>query len=230
MSNAYASNVVIDLEFTPVPRSLWGIGLRNEIIEVGAVKIDGQGNVVDEFCRLVKPSLAAGVSGTVHWITGIGDEDLTCARPLDEVLEAFVGWLGDGRVRIVTWSPTDRLQVERECEAKGIRVDLPARWLDIQRLYPRLMGMSKRRVSLGDAADWCGIMHDRVAAHRALYDAKVTAELFQMMAAGECAAQRSAISEQLHEGASSCASSIGERCGGLAELYAALAAREASAA
>lgn len=232
METTYSCNVVIDLEFTNVPRDRRVDGLATEIIEIGAVKVAPDGTIAGEFSHMVKPTLAAGVSGAVHRMTGIGDEDLTCARPLSEVLEALSQWIGNGRVRFVTWSDTDRRQIERECMAKGIEVGLPARWMDIQRLYPRLMGSKKKFVRLGEAADWCGIDNDRSSAHRALYDAQMTAKVFLMMASGECAAHRARVEAELHKPSAekSCSSSIGDRCGGLADLLASLMVQEAQAA
>ena len=231
MERAYVCNVVIDLEFTSVPKRMRQKGLGREIIEVGAVKLAADGTVCGEFSHMVKPELAGGVSGAVHQMTGIGNEDLTCARPLGEVLEALTAWIGPGRVRMVTWSDSDLHQITDECAAKGIEHHLPGRWLDIQRLYPRLMDLERtRRVSLGEAADWCGIDNDRASAHRALYDAQVTAEIFRMMAAGECAEHRSRMQAELQHEKESFTASIGSQCGDLAGLMAQLRALEGKAA
>lgn len=231
MESPYSCNVVIDLEFTQIPRRLRRGGLRNEIIEVAAVKLAADGSVLGEFSHLVKPTLSASVSGAAHRLTGIGIEDLTCAKTLPDVLRMLEEWIGPGRARMVTWSGTDKAQIDLECQVKGVEPGLPSRWLDIQRLYPRLMGTRKRLVALGEAADWCGIPHDRSSAHRALYDAQVTAEVFRMMASGECAAQRAALDAELtRKEPTTCSSSIADRCGGLAELFASLSAREAAVA
>lgn len=232
MENTYSCNVVIDLEFTHIPRNRRIDSLATEIIEIGAVKVTPDGSIVGEFSHMVKPTLATGVSGAVHWMTGIGNEDLTCAQPLDEALEALRQWIGEGRARFVTWSDTDRKQIERECTTKGIAVKLPSRWMDIQRLYPRLMGSQKKFVKLGEAADWCGIENDRSSAHRALYDAKVTTEIFLMMASGECSAHSARVEAELNKSnvKQSCSSSIAAQCGGLADLLASLKAKEAKAA
>ncbi len=234
MKRKYIHNVVIDLEFTPVPKRIGRrMGLGCEIIEVGAVKLDVDGTSRAEFSRMVKPTLTDGVSGTVHHMTGIGNEDLTCARPLPEVLDALAEWIGPGRTRMVTWSGSDLRQIQTECAAKHIEHRLPGRWLDIQRLYPRLMGMERRRkVALGEAADWCGISNDRTSAHRALYDARVTAEVFRMMAAGDCAEHRQRIDKEFESAATGggCSASIADRCGGLADLLATLVAQEGGSA
>lgn len=227
-SSAYASNVVLDLEFTPAGHAGRAQRLTDEIIEVGAVKVSPEGRVVGEFSQLVKPTLTKGVGGFVHHLTGIGNEDLVRARPLEEVLPAFAAWVGPG-ARMVTWSPTDRLQLTHECAAKGLDAALPRRWLDIQRLYPRLAGIARRAVKLKEAASWCGIPFE---AHRALYDAQMTAELFRMMLAGDLAAQREAMTSQVKSPSDEkpLSSTLGGSCGGLAELLASLRAQELACA
>ncbi len=231
MDNRYTCNVVIDLEFTPVPRSKWIGDLRNEIIEVGAVKLSSDGTVCGTFSHMVKPQLAHCVSGKVRRITGINDADLTCARPLAEVLEALATWIGPGRVRMVTWSESDLKQIRAECAAKGIAHRLPSRWLDIQRLYPRLLGINKRRkVALGEAADWCGIQNDKASAHRALYDAQMTADVFHTMASGEFLAHRARIDEELRDEKKPCSMNIGAQCDGLSVLLAELISQEVTRA
>lgn len=227
MASSYTCNVIIDLEFTPVPRARRKeCCLRNEIIEVGAVKVAPDGSIAGEFSHVVRPTLTRRVSCTVHHMTGIGDEDLAYARPLAEVLETLAAWIGRGRVRMVTWSESDLKQIREECAAKSITVALPARWLDIQRIYPRLMGIEnhRRKVALGEAADWLGIPNDKESAHRALYDARMTAEVFRMMASGECAEHRERVASELKaaNGRATCSSSIADRCGGLADLLARL--------
>ncbi|MBR3234540.1 MAG: exonuclease domain-containing protein [Atopobiaceae bacterium] len=232
MKSAYACNVVIDLEFTPVPKGQRKGGLRCEIIEVGAVKLTPDGEVAGEFSHMVKPTIAHGVSSKVQRMTGIGDEDLTCARPLGEVLQALAAWIGPGKARMVTWSDSDLDQITRECAVKGIDIALPKRWLDIQKLYPRLTGMAnrRRRIALGDAADWCGIANEKAYAHRALYDAQMTAELFCMMAAGEFAEHQKRVAAELERPREDavCTASIADRCGGLADLLASMRAAEAA--
>ena len=231
MEGKYTCNVVIDLEFTPIPKNRRTGGLKHEIIEVGAVKLASDGTVCGTFSHMVKPQLAHGVSGTVRRITGINNADLSCARPLDEVLEALAAWIGPGNARMVTWSGSDLKQIQLECAAKGIAHRLPGRWLDIQRLYPRLWGMNKRRrIALGEAADWCGIEHDRASAHRALYDARMTAGIFRTMAFGEFHEHRARVEAELKRKKEACATSIGARCDGLAALLAELRGQEGSKA
>ncbi len=232
MSASYEQNVVIDLEFTSVPARLRTLGLAHEIIELGAVKLDARGQEIGRFSRLVKPYETNRVSRTVGGLTGIGAADLVQAKRLEVVLAEFVKWIGGERTRIVTWSNSDLLRIRTECCAKGIDMDcLPGRWMDIQRLYPRLIGIRGRQVNLVEAADWCGISSDSLHTHRALDDALITAEVFRMMAAGDCGAQREVLDAGIRRGpAADCASSVASRCGNQLEaLLASLRLSEAAA-
>ncbi len=226
----YKQNVVIDLEFTPITRRKRTGSLRQEIIEIGAIKIGHNGDAPETFSMPVRPTLTAGVSAMVQHMTGIGNEDLIGAKTLGEALHRLSEWIGEGPSRMVTWSDTDRRQIIAECLAKGISIGLPNRWLDLQRIYPRLMGTRKRLVALDEAADWCGVEFDHHKAHRALYDAQVTAKLFSMAAAGECRIQRHVIDKTMHapSNGSPCTMRMPDPNGALAALRASLLASEAA--
>ena len=219
--------IVVDLEFTPTPRTMRRRGLRNEIIEIGAVRVDTRGDAVDTFCSRVRPEYAAHIAPPVVSLTGIRDADVRDAEPLGRVVDRFAAWAGPGRTRLVAWSGSDRSQVEQECSCK--RIELPGQmrhWLDLQRVYPRLMGVGERHrlMSLREAADWTGAALDTSSAHRALYDAQVAAELLRQLLSGEYRQQRQALSEYLaspieeKEGPGLTAS-LGSRCAELEGLY-----------
>ena len=221
-------NIAIDLEWTSVFYANKPAGLHNEIIEIGAVKLGSNGDELDVFAEFVKPTYARSVTHRVRRITGIRDRDLAAARPFEDVLLSLANWIGNGRSRMITWGGVDRTQIFSECEAKGIKSGLPRRWLDLQKLYPRLMGTRRRQVSLGEAADWCGLEFDK--RHRAMYDARATEQLFNMAATGSCTEQRRALSESIR----CCVrerplgASIADRCdASLAELLSSLASKDA---
>lgn len=87
-------------------------------------------------------------------------------------------------------------------------------------------------VKLEEAANWCGIPFEANRAHRALYDAQMTAELFRMMLAGDLATQREGMSSQVKSPSDEkpLLSTLGGSCGGLAELLASLRAQELACA
>ena len=72
---------MLDFEFAPVPKQRQRRGLRNEIIEVGAVKLDYHGNVMGEFSQFVQTEYAEGVAYPVRELTGISAVDTAMADP-----------------------------------------------------------------------------------------------------------------------------------------------------
>ncbi len=227
-ASVYDFNIVVDLEFAPVRNAGRPSGLVREIIEIGAVKTDAKGNVTGEFSQLVKPEYSHEISRAVRRLTDIGYWDLANQPEFAEAMASFEGWIGKGSYRLIAWSDNDHKQVLAECAAKAVPMGLSHRWLDLQRVYPRAMGIRRRprsKMSLGDATGWYGSSIDGAKAHRALYDAQVTAELFRDLATGEYEKQRevlrSTLSPESHGAA--CSSSIGSRCAELAQLKAMLA-------
>ena len=69
--------VVVDLETTGVSPA------RDRIIEIGAVRVEG-GNVTAEYSRLVNPGRPVG--SFITNLTGISDEMVRTASPIDDVL------------------------------------------------------------------------------------------------------------------------------------------------
>lgn len=155
---------------------------------------------------------------------------LAHAKPFDDVVHRLVDWIGPGHHRMLTWDSSDRRVIADECKAKGLDVDMPSRWLDLQRIYPRLIGSDRGKVSLGCAADECGIVFE--GRHRALCDAQVTGQIFRMAVKGELSVQQQLLASVVKErpATNSCVSSVADRCGnGLAELLASLSGSEAVA-
>lgn len=186
----YVHHVVLDFEMTPVSRENKGAvqDLCEEIIEVGALKLNHEGKVESRFCCLIKPQYSREVSAAVTKLTGISTKDLAESETFDVVTERFSEWIGTERTRIYSWSDSDFLQMTRECDYKGVK--FPGnmkKWTDLQAIYPRIMGHSNRRsrVALHAAAGECGIEFDSKKAHRALYDAEKTAELLRYILTGE---------------------------------------------
>lgn len=227
MQSAYNANVVLDLEFTTIPRGSRPGSLPTEIIEIGAIKLEPKGRTLDTFTSLVRPTLAHGVTGAVRYLTCIDSKELASAHTLDVVLARFAQWIGPEPVRMVTWSGSDEQQLRAECATKGIAWCLPNRWLDIQPLYSRLMGLPQRHVALEEAAWKCGISMSRRKSHRALYDSQITAEVFNLMAKGSMRLIRKCLEDTVCTQSKPLSSSIAERCGGLLDLLTTLQLQQA---
>ena len=185
----FARQIVLDFEFAPVPKQRQRRGLRNEIIEVGAVKLDYHGNVMGEFSQFVQTEFTEGVAFPVRELTGISAVDTAMVDPLYMVIKRLSDWIGRYSAQVVCWSGADRRQLLTECQAKHIDLSaFPTDWADLQAFYTSIMDVGSHGcVSLSDAATWFGIEFDESTghAHSALADARVTAKLLKQMMEGD---------------------------------------------
>lgn len=184
----FARQIVLDFEFAPVPKQRQRRGLRNEIIEVGAVKLDYHGNVMGEFSQFVQTEFTEGVAFPVRELTGISAVDTAMADPLCMVIKRLGDWIGRYSVQVVCWSGADRRQLLTECQAKHIDLSaFPTDWADLQAFYTSIMDVGSHEcISLGGAATWFGIELDESTghAHSALAEARVTAKLLKQVMEG----------------------------------------------
>ena len=185
----FARQIVLDFEFAPVPKQRQRRGLRNEIIEVGAVKLDYHGNVMGEFSQFVQTEFTEGVAFPVRELTGISAVDSAMADPLYVVIKRLSDWIGRYSAQVVCWSGADRRQLLIECQAKHIDLSaFPTDWADLQAFYTSIMDVGSHGcVSLSDAATRFGIGFDESTghAHSALADARVTAKLLKQVMDGD---------------------------------------------
>ncbi len=154
-------------------------GMRNEIIQIGAVMMNEEHHIVDEFSSYVKPEFGM-LNKFIKDLTGIGEEQLRHANCLIEVLESFVQWIGSRDVTIISWSDSDYIQLKQEMNAKGIRQrrieTLLSEWVDFQHAFDKMLRM-ERQISLKEAM-LVGRLHPIGKQHDGLADAYNTARLF----------------------------------------------------
>lgn len=148
-----------------------------EIIDIGAVKLNSERNMIDEFNQLVKPA----VYQHMHKITGnlvhLHMQDLQKGRPFVEVMEEFVAWCDKDYI-FCTWGPLDLLELQRNMHYYHMNPlsDRPIRFLDVQKLFSIAYEDSKARRSLEYAVNYLGIEKD-IPFHRAFSDAYYTAKI-----------------------------------------------------
>lgn len=212
----YEKHIVIDLEFTPIPKSCASQRdvVKHEIIQIGAVMLDANYRKISTFSTYVKPEFAYSVKPSVTKLTGITDLDLVNAPSLEEAVDKLAGWIGmDGRIRIYSWSDTDYCQLKNECILKN--VDFPkcmTRWMDFQKIYGRLIG-SRKKMSLKNAVVSTNGQFFGAQAHTALYDAMAVAELLILTTEREDFAKRTKTIRELLAPPKPCSITIGELFG-----------------
>lgn len=189
----YTRHIVIDLEFTPIPRSFRAERkiVLNEIIQIGAVMLDENYERIGTFASFVKPQYSEHIPARITDLTGITDENATEAPTLAEAVELLADWIGyDEKTRVYSWSDTDLYQLDDECYLKGINFPVNMyRWMDFQRVYGRLIGC-RQQLSLKNALGSAENQFDSENMHSALYDALQTAELLKMTVSKEAFRER----------------------------------------
>lgn len=160
-------------------------GFINEIIEVGAVRLDEQLREVDRFDTLIYPEVFRKLTGRITEMTGITTSDiLEQGRPFFEVMELFERWLQKTPDHVLmSWSTSDlymllaNLSYFTDCKT----IPFLTRYADFQRymqekLEPQTPG---RQMSLTTAAALAGLDESDLHHHRAVDDSVICADLLR---------------------------------------------------
>ena len=173
--------IVIDLEWNG-SWSKKAHGYFNEIIEVGAVKVDEQMRVLDEFRAAIKPVVSKKLSNIVTDLTNITAEELEDGTTFMAMMRQLSKWMGDEPTAVLTWSTTDLLVLMENCRYFTGRQEIPflKNYMDFQVYAQQKMGVdTSQQLGLARAGEMLGIPEDDMSLHRALDDSKLTAAILQ---------------------------------------------------
>lgn len=221
----YECHIIVDFEFNPVYFANRNI-LHDEIIEIGAIKLNPQMEEIGRLTCLVKPELNPIIEPKITKLTGIRTEDVTEANDFKTALSILSDWVGCSHARIYSWSSNDLWQLVDECQTKGIYYpNNMYRWLDLQRVFQRIIRYPQSQcMALSYAADILCINFDKKNAHRAIYDTEVTAEILKRLKNSNYMADLENAKKTFCRTTQRMTYSIGSRCGDvLEELLAKLA-------
>ena len=173
--------IVIDLEWNG-SYSKKAHGYFNEIIEVGAVKVDEQMRMVDTFRAAIKPVVSKKLSTIVTDLTNITAEELEDGTSFTGMMRQLSRWMGNEPSTVLTWSTTDLLVLMENCRYFTGRQEIPflKNYMDFQAYAQQRMGVeSSQQLGLARAGEMLGIPEDNMSLHRALDDSKLTAAILQ---------------------------------------------------
>lgn len=148
-----------------------------EIIEIGAIKLDSNRRIIDEFSELIKPQIYHEMHYVTEKLIHLHMKQLKHAKFFPEVLRRFLNWCGTDYI-FCTWGPTDLAELQKNIKYYGLTPlsDGPFRFLDVQKLFSFAYEDRKSRRTLEHAIDFLEIEKD-VPFHRALSDAYYTAKI-----------------------------------------------------
>ena len=176
-------HVVLDLEMNPIKRTEKEIRrqVTDEVIEIGAVKLDDKYKQVDEFQCYVKPQHGE-INKHITKLTGITNETVADKETFVKEFNNFMDWIGTEDVTLYSWSTSDMNQLKNECRFKIPTFDvnwLEKHWVDLQKAFDDKIGLHNN-LALKHAI---GAMNRNFegTAHTALADAENTAAILALM-------------------------------------------------
>ena len=172
--------VCIDLEMSELSKKQRYLckGLRNEVIQIGAVMLDENYNTISQFSSFVKPRFS-NITPAIENLTGINQSMIENADDFITVLDKYNYWLGDNEITTYCWSSTDYKQLWNELLIKAKhRTDLQDNlktFVDLQKTFTNLI-CAKNTISLQSAIE---LSHSKFigTVHTALSDAFNTARI-----------------------------------------------------
>lgn len=138
-------HVVVDLEMNPVSREFREVRrkLNEEVIEIGAVRLDENFQQEAEFQCYVKPEYGP-IKKHITSLTGITQAMVADKKTYAACFQDFVDWVGEEETKIYSWSMSDIKQLRSECRYKLPDFDiewLNARWVDLQQKFDDRLGL-----------------------------------------------------------------------------------------
>ena len=175
--------IVLDLEWNQSPAGKEGSmnRLPFEIIEIGAVKLNKNLQIISEFRRLIRPRVYRQMHYKISEVTHMSIEQLdTEGEDFVRVMTEFLEWCGDD-YRFCTWGSMDLTELQRNMVYHGMELQFPSPLLyyDLQKIYALIHG-TKQKESLDTVVEELHLTEDRPF-HRALDDAYYTGRVMSEM-------------------------------------------------
>ena len=175
--------IVMDLEWNQNP-----YGKNNnhpdipfEIIEIGAVKVNDDLEVVDEFQQVVKPRVYKRLHYKIQEITHLTMEELNSGEDFRKVIRNFLNWCGDDYI-FCTWGSMDLTELQKNMKHYGMEriLEFPLFYVDLQKMYSLCYEDGHIKRTLSYAVEELNIKEDEQF-HRAICDAEYTAKVMKAM-------------------------------------------------
>lgn len=128
--------IVYDLEAT-----CWEgqpTNLVQEIIEIGALKLDNYGEVLGTFNRLVRPVVNPNLSLFCRQLTTIDQVSINRARPFPEVVEDFQEWAGvydQDEYLLCSWGSFDKKMLVQDSTLHRLDPDWTDFHINVRKQY-----------------------------------------------------------------------------------------------
>lgn len=148
-----------------------------EIIEIGAVKLNENLEIINKFSVTVRPKLYPILSGHVAAVTRRLQQSMRTGVPFEDAARDFLDWCGDDYM-LCTWSESDPPVLKQNLAYYGFSEELQAPCLDVQYLFDEVIEQAGIQRSVEYALDFLDIEKSRPF-HQAVQDAWYTGRILQ---------------------------------------------------
>lgn len=156
----------------------------NEIIDIGAVRLDSEFNITDRYSMLITPQIGKKLNKYVQELTHISIDELESAQhTFTHALSKFNEFAQNSI--ILTWGTTDILTMMSNCEY-FLHDDRPPflnYYIDLQAYCQSALSMENpgNQLGLSAVAEMLNINFNADKMHRALADSELSAKCFEKL-------------------------------------------------
>lgn len=178
----FINYIFLDFEMNEVEDFKINKYCPNEIIQIGAIKLNHNLKEIDHFNAYIKPQYNY-IIPRISNMTGITNEKVENSDDFSKVLDRFVDWVGED-FQIFAWSSNDYRQLRDEAKYKNYNNEnlkkIFKNWSDFQKEFCNLLGLGKNnRISLDLALNLVGASF-KGKRHNALSDSRNTIYLYKI--------------------------------------------------
>ncbi|ESU31227.1 hypothetical protein G3A_17770 [Bacillus sp. 17376] len=178
MSEKERTTLFIDFEFTMPDRNSRRRGFYPEIIEAGAVLVEG-GKVVEQFSSYVRPLAFPILTERCRSFLNISQEQVNSGIMFKALVDKLKSMGGNKNCQIVTWGNMDMKVLQQNCQQASVAFPLPGKQIDLSMEYKRFFG-DQNQTGLWKAVQEYG-REGTGKHHRALDDALTTYHIYKLV-------------------------------------------------
>ena len=172
--------IVLDLEWNQAARgkSFEKKEIPFEIIQIGAVKLDEKGEILEDFNCVVRPSVYKKLHSAVKEVVALTEDELKNGDCFQEAFMKLMQFCGDDYI-FCTWGSQDLWQLQQNMQYYQIENAFPKvmRYYDVQKMFSIVFEDGKLRRTVEYAADVFEL-EKNLPFHSAVNDARYVAKIF----------------------------------------------------
>ncbi len=150
----------------------------NEVIEIGALKINEYGEFIETFERFIRPVVNPVLSGFCKRLTSIQQTQVNTARTFPRIIEEFREWgnVYDDDFYLCSWGQNDHKLLFDDCMLHDVDTDWLDRYVDLKNQFFKIKSRevkgTLKNIVKKEGFDFTG------KPHRALSDAENLSKIF----------------------------------------------------